>query len=235
MKTYDDSSLDATNPAARVPVVVLLDCSYSMRDKPIAELNSGVNRFFADVRNDDAAAMSADIAIVTFNTTAQVAHGFASAFDYPDVLAPFVADGQTATGPALELAEDLLAAREAEYCKVGIPHYKPWCICLTDGRPYPDRGWRGPAMRFRTKAASGDLTYLMVGVGDKIDEDTLAELSADEPGVIRLQDLRFSEFFVWLSQSMHDISMAGTANQDDVRLRGMSGWARFAKSRRGGV
>jgi len=229
MKTYDDSSLDATNPSARVPVVVLLDCSYSMRGAPIAELNRGVNRFFAEVRNDDAAAMSADVAIVTFNTTAKVAHGFASAFDYPDVLTPFEADGQTATGAAMELAERLLAEREAEYCKVGIPHYKPWCLCLTDGRPYPDRGWKAPAARFKERAARGDITYLCVGVGDDINETTLAELSATEPNLIRLQNLKFSEFFMWLSQSMHDISVAGTANQDDVRLRGMASWARFAK------
>ena len=229
MKTYDDSSLDATNPAARLPVVVLLDTSYSMHDEPIAELNRGVNRFLAEVRADDAAAMSADIAIVTFNSTAQVAHKFASAFDYPDVLDPFEADGQTATGPALELAKRLLAEREAEYRKAGIPHYKPSCICLTDGKPCPYKGWRKPAQRFREKAANGDMTYLMVGVGDDIDEKTLAALSAEEPGVQRLQDLRFSDFFIWFSQSLHDISVAGTANQDDVRLRGMSAWARFAK------
>ena len=59
MKTYDDSSLDATNPAARVPVVVLLDTSSSRSGEPIAELNAGINRFFAEVCNDDAAAMSA--------------------------------------------------------------------------------------------------------------------------------------------------------------------------------
>ena len=232
MKTYDDSSLDATNPAACVPVVVLLDCSYSMRGEPIAELNNGVNRFLAEVRNDDAAAMSVDLAICTFNTKAQVSHWFASVFDYPDVLNPFEADGQTATGPALELAESLLAEREAEYRKVGIPHYKPWCICLTDGRPYPDKGWKEPARRFREKAACGGITYLCVGVGDGIDEATLAELSADEPGVIRLQDLKFSAFFQWLSASMHDVSVAGTAKQDDVRLRGIAGWARFLNQRR---
>ena len=96
MKTYDQS-LDVSNPSARVPCVVMLDTSYSMRGEPIAELNNGVNRFFAEVRNDDAAAMSADIALVTFNSTAQVVYGFASAFDYPDRLEPFVADGQTAT------------------------------------------------------------------------------------------------------------------------------------------
>ena len=226
MKTYDQS-LDVSNPSARVPCVVMLDTSYSMRGEPIAELNNGVNRFFAEVRNDDAAAMSADIALVTFNSTAQVVHGCASAFDYPDRLEPFVADGQTATGPALELAERLLAAREAEYCKVGIPHYKPWCICLTDGRPYPDQGWREPAGRIRVRAARGEITYLCVGVGDNIDEATLSELSAEEPGVIRLQDLRFSAFFQWLSTSMHDVSVAGTENQDNVRLRGMGSWARW--------
>ena len=235
MKNYN-SSLDATNPSARVPVVVMLDTSSSMSGVPIAELNAGINRFFEEVRNDDAAAMSADIAIVTFNSTAQVVHGFAPAYDYPDVLDPLEAGGQTATGPALELAERLLAEREAEYAKVGLPHFKPWCICLTDGGPYPDRGWREPAKRFRERAERGELTYLCVGVGDDINEEILKELSASEPGVIRLKDLRFSAFFQWLSASMHDVSVAGTANQDNVRLRGMGGWVRFLNpEERGGA
>lgn len=228
MKNYD-TSLDASNPSARVPVVLLLDCSSSMSGAPIAELNAGCNRFFREVRADDAAAMSAEVAIVTFNSTAQVVHGFASAFDYPDEPGNFTAGGQTATGEALKLAEQLLAEREALYRKVGVPHFKGWCVCLTDGRPWPDFGWRAPAERFRARAAKGDLTYLCVGVGDDINTQTLAELSADEPGVIRLQDLKFSAFFQWLSASMHDVSVAGVDNQDDVRLRGMAGWARFAK------
>lgn len=226
MKEYD-SNLDANNPAARIPVVVALDCSYSMSGQPMEELNKGINRFLAEVRADDAAAMAAEIAIVTFRTTAEVAHGFAPAYAYPEKLEPFKADGRTATGPALELAEKLLAEREDMYRKAGIPHYKPWCICLTDGRPYPDCGWREPARRFKERAATGGLTYLCVGVGDKIGEATLAELSAEEPGVVRLRDLRFSAFFQWLSASMHDVSVAGTAGEDNVRLRGMSGWARF--------
>ena len=231
---YYESSLDASNPAARVPVVVMLDTSYSMRGTPIAELHKGVNRFFAEVRNDDAAAMSADIALVAFNTTAKVEHGFASAFGYPETLPPFEADGRTATGEALELAERLLAEREEEYRSRGIAHFKPWCICLTDGKPYPDNGWREPAERFRARAACGDMTYLCVGVGDKIDEKTLAQLSADEPGVIRLQNLRFSTFFCWLSTSMHAVSVAGVANENNVRLGGMNSWARFLGPRKGG-
>lgn len=228
MKNYD-TSLDASNPAARVPVVLLLDNSSSMRGAPIAELNAGCNRFFREVRSDDAAALSTEVALVTFNTAAQVVHGFASAFDYPAEPGNFTAGGQTATGEALELAERLLAEREALYRKLGVPHFKGWVVCLTDGCPYPDRGWRAPAERFRTRAAKGDLTYLCVGVGDGINVQTLAELSADEPGVVRLQELKFGDFFKWLSDSVHDISVSGVGNQDDVRLRGMSGWARFAK------
>ena len=230
MKTYD-TSLDVANPAARVPVVVLLDVSSSMRGDPIAELNMGVGRFFADVRNDDAAAMSADIALVTFASEVNVVHRFASVFDYPEVLDPLEADGQTATGSALRLAERLLERREAEYRKAGIPHFKPWCICLTDGRPFPDRGWKEPASRLKERAMRGDLTYLCVGVGDKIDEATLAELSADEPGVIRL---RFGAFFQWLSASLHAVSVAAVADEADVRIGGINTWAQYLKDDTGG-
>ena len=234
MKNYD-SNLDASNPCARVPVVLVLDVSSSMEGDPIAELNEGCNRFFNEVRGDEAAAMSAEISIVTFDSNARVVHGFASAYDYPDVIKPFAADGCTATGPALELAEKLLAEREELYRENGIPSYKGWVIMLTDGKPYPDTGWRDVARRFRNRADRGELTYLCVGVGDDISEETLAELSPDEPGVIRLQDLKFSAFFRWLSQSIHTVSCAGVSKQDDVRLSGIGTWARFANPRKGGV
>lgn len=226
MKMYD-SSLDASNPAARIPCVVALDCSWSMHGKPIAALNEGLNRFFAEVRADDAAAMSTETAIVRFDTTAKLVHGFASVFDYPETLEPFTAEGSTATGPALELSERLLNARLAQYRSANIPHYAPWLIVLTDGRPCPDKGWKEPVSRLKRQAAEGRLTYLCIGVGDNIDTKTLAELSADELGCVYLKDLRFSEFFSWLSSSMHDVSAAGLSGQDDVRLRGMNAWARM--------
>lgn len=234
MNNYDmnmneyGAELDAGNPAARLPVVVLLDCSSSMSGEPIDELNKGVDRFFAEVRADDAAAMSAEIAVVAFNSVADVVHGFAPVDAYPETQPPLSAGGCTATGAALEVAERLLAEREALYRARGIPHFKPWCILLTDGRPYPDRGWRAPARRFKERAARSGITYLCVGVGNDIDEATLAELSAAEPGVVRLRDLRFGAFFQWLSASMHDVSVAGTSGEDDVRLRGIAGWAQAA-------
>ena len=235
MKTYD-SNIDASNPCARVPVTLVLDVSSSMEGCPIAELNAGVKRFFNDVREDEAAAMSTEISIVTFDSNARVVHGFASAYDYPDEIEPFTAGGSTATGPALELAEQLLAEREHLYRANGIPFYRGWVIMLTDGKPYPDIGWRDVAMRFRNRAERGELTYLCVGVGDDISEATLAELSPDEPGVIRLQGLKFSAFFRWLSQSIHTVSCAGVSNQDNVRLRGMGGWVRFLNpEERGGA
>ena len=227
MKTYDPS-LDVLNPAARVPVVALIDRSSSMEGEPIDELNRGLQRFFDEVRECDEAAMSVEVALVAFASDAQKVHGFASVFDYPDTLRPFEAEGLTATGAALELAEKLLEERLARYREAGIPHYKPWCIVLTDGEPVPDKGWREPAGRFKARAKAGELTYLCVGVGNSIKEGTLAELSAEEPGVVRLQDLRFSAFFRWLSTSMHDVSVGKAVAGDGGRLRGMASWARFA-------
>jgi uncharacterized protein YegL len=226
MKDYD-SDLDVRNPAARVPVVVLLDCSGSMEGEPIDELNRGLQRFFDEIRDDDAASVSAEIALATFASEARLEHGFASVFDYPDDLPPFKAEGLTATGAALELAEKLLAEREALYRAKGIPHYKPWVIVLTDGEPVPDKGWREPAERFKARAMAGELTYLCVGVGDSINKETLAELSAKEPGVVRLQGLKFSAFFCWLSASMHDVSVGSPGSGENVRLRGIGGWARY--------
>lgn len=226
-----DSTLDALsrNPAARVPCAVVCDCSHSMSGSPIGQLNCGLDRFLAAVRADDAAAMSAEIAVVAFASEARLEHGFAPIDDYPEKLPRLTASGCTATGPALKLAERLLDERLALYRRAGIPHYAPWLLLLTDGRPYPNTGWKEVAARLKQRAAIGKLNFLCVGVGDDIDEKTLAALSPAEPGVLRLEGFKFQELFVWLSTSLHAVSVAGVGNEGEVRLGGIESWARFAK------
>ena len=233
MKEYDET-LDALalNPVARVACAVVCDCSRSMSGSPIEQLNHGLGRFLAAVRADDAVAMSSEIAVVAFASEARLEHGFAPIDGYPEKLPRLTASGCTATGPALKLAEQLLDERLALYRRAGIPHYAPWLLLLTDGRPYPDTGgWKDVAARLKQRAAIGKLNYLCVGVGDDIDEQTLAALSPAEPGVLRLEGFKFQELFVWLSTSLHAVSVAGVGNEGEVRLGGIESWswARFAK------
>ena len=70
MKDYANSSfLDVSNPAPRCPVILLLDTSASMSGAPINELNKGVRQFLNETRNDEAASMSVELEIVTFDSS----------------------------------------------------------------------------------------------------------------------------------------------------------------------
>lgn len=231
MKEYDET-LDALalNPAARVACVLCADCSTSMAGRPIDALNKGLARYFAAIRADDAAAMSVETALVAFSTEARVVHGFAPIDDYPpETPPPLKAAGTTATGAALRLAEKLLTERQALYRRAGIPSYEPWILLLTDGNPYPDKDWENIAARLKSRSAAGDLRYLAIGVGDKIEENKLAKLSPAEPGVIHLDGFKFEELFDWLATSLHEVSVGGVGAERGVPLRGIDTWARFAK------
>lgn len=229
MKT-DEKMLEALylNPACRCPCIVCADCSSSMSGKPIAALNKGLKRYLASIRADDGTALSVETALVKFATKARVAHGFATIDEYPETLPELTAEGLTATGPALELAERLLAERQAQYRRAGISSYTPWILLLTDGQPYPDTGWKEVVDRIKSRSAAGELRYLAIGVGDKIKEKALAALSPEEPGVVYLDGFRFEALFDWLSMSLRNVSMDIADRNGGVPLCGMNTWARFA-------
>jgi len=50
----------------KVPVVLVLDTSSSMCGEPIKELNEAVNLFISELKSDEKARKSADVAVVTF-------------------------------------------------------------------------------------------------------------------------------------------------------------------------
>ena len=100
------------NPTARVPVCLCLDVSGSMDGKPIDELNEGVKLFYESISEDDVAAYSAEISIVTFGgNNAECVTDFASLQlqPTPPVLS---ASGLTPMGEAVNTGLDLLERRK---------------------------------------------------------------------------------------------------------------------------
>ncbi len=122
---YDNNSLDEMNAAPRCPVVLLLDVSGSMYGAPIDELNQGLRQFIRETAEDEAASMSVELEVITFDSNANVAMPFTPICDVDRDPAPLVADGCTSMGAALRLATKDLKARRQMYRKSGISSYKP--------------------------------------------------------------------------------------------------------------
>ena len=212
------------NPTARVPVCLCLDVSGSMDGDPINELNKGVQLFFDAIREDETALYSAEISIVVFgNNQPTLIQDFANIDRQPQ--APlFTADGMTPMGEAINIALDCLDSRKQEYQDAGVDYYQPWLVVMTDGSPNGDVGELSIAIS-RTTGMVYDkkLTVFPIGIGADADMDILQRLSPKRPP-LRLQGLKFREFFAWLSQSVSRTSQSTPGETVPLDMEGIKGW-----------
>lgn len=213
------------NPTARVPVCLCLDVSGSMDGDPIRELNDGVRLFYDAIREDETALYAAEICIVTFgHRGAECITDFASLELQPD--APMLdADGMTPMGEAVNLGLDLLEKRKDEYKSKGVDYYQPWLVLMTDGAPNGDRNELSRAINRTVEMANHKkLSIFPIGIGVNADMDVLAQFSPKR-GPLKLQGLKFRQFFEWLSQSVSRTSQSRPDETVQLDVEGIKGWA----------
>ncbi|MFI6678709.1 VWA domain-containing protein [Kribbella sp. NPDC050470] len=205
----------AMNPEPRCPCVLLLDVSYSMRGRPIAELNQGLKEFKEDLESDDLAQKRVEIATVTFGPVTTL-HDFvgAGAWDAPTL----IPQGDTPMGAAIERAIGLVNDRKAEYRANGVKYYRPWIFLITDGAPTDS--WQHAAGLVKQGEDSKNFAFFAVGV-EGAEMQTLDAIAAR--AALKLEGMRFRELFMWLSASLRSVSQSVPGT--DVPLTPPSGWA----------
>jgi uncharacterized protein YegL len=206
------------NPDPRIPICLVLDVSGSMIGAPIAELQDGVEQFFGAIRGDEVARSSAEISIVTFGSEVEIALDF-RAID-SQIVPDLEASGLTPMGRAVETALDLLEARKAEYRNAGVDYYQPWLVLMSDGHPTDaiDRA----AARIDALAEGRKLTVFPIAIGGA-DTQVLSRLGGGR-SALRLQGLKFAEFFQWLSRSVARVSQS-TPGERVSLPEGLESWA----------
>jgi len=205
------------NPSVRCPVALVLDTSGSMYGERIAELNAGIQLFIDEVRRDDLARWSVDLAIFTFGQDARCVQDFIGVEEIAGIM-PLSAEGSTPMGSAVKLALDALGARKEAYRNVGVPYYQPWLVLISDGAPTDE--WDDAARQARELSAKRKLVSLPVGVSGA-DLEILSQFTSKK--AISLKETKFRDFFSWLSASMARVS-ASTSSDARVTLPPMSSW-----------
>lgn len=208
------------NPTARVAVALVLDTSYSMNGAPIGELNRGVAKFFEETLANEVARFSAEVCIVKFGGTAELALDFKSLEE--QTVPTFSASGGTPMGAAVSQAIEALNVRKREYQNAGVDYYQPIMVIMSDGAPTDsiDAAERDVAALVSQKK----LSLFCIGIGKDADMATLQRLS---PGrtPLPLKELNFEEFFVWLSASVARVSASIPGEDVPIDVDGIKGWA----------
>lgn len=222
-RKYDNVLLDTNNPAPRCPVVLLLDTSGSMWGNAINELNAGLKQFIQETANDEAASMSVELEVITFDSYANVVMPFTPISDVEQNPSPLVANGMTAMGAGLALAYNDLQERRRLYRDNGISSYKPWVILMTDGGPNDE--WQESARKMRELGEKGKIQYIGLEIGDSVDHSTMLSILPANPGPVKLKGLRFKQFFKWLTDSLSSVSASTVSEEDNICFGDVNSWA----------
>jgi uncharacterized protein YegL len=196
----------AQNPEPRCPCVIIADCSGSMDGPPIIELNAGLQQLKTKLIEDALACLRVEIALVTFNDVAKVEVDFCTPENFnPPTL---TAAGGTSLGAAILKGLEMLNSRRAEYRAAGINFYRPWLLCITDGKSGDDIS---EAARLVKEAESAKrLAFFGVGVLGA-DMDALTSLSS-RPALC-LEGINFPELFEWLSVNLGSVADSRPGDQ----------------------
>ncbi len=227
---YDDYALArnedlVNNPTPRVPVCLCLDTSGSMHGEPIDELNSGVRSFYEELRRDEDANDAAELCIVTYGKGGVQMHTDFSSLELQPDAPSFSAGGNTPMGEGVNMALDLLERRKEDYKRSGVDYYQPWLVLMTDGEPFGGSADELERARKRTleMARARRLTVIPIAIGNDANISVLSSFSPQKE-VLKLKGLRFSEFFVWLSQSVARVSQSMPGEDVPLDYSDIPGW-----------
>ncbi|GAB1476459.1 VWA domain-containing protein [Bacillota bacterium] len=209
------------NPSTRVPICLCVDTSNSMNNNHrIDRLNEGIRAFMETLSNDDIARDSAELCIISFGNG-----GTRLICDYNtiDNIEPpnLVASGKTPMGEAVFMALEQLRIRKDEYNSAGIDYYQPWLVVISDGEA-TDIDLVGRASVEVQKLINTRKLHT-VPVGIDTNGDALAKFSKDK--VYKLDELKFAEFFAWLSKSISRVSMS--LSGEDPKIEPTNTWEKM--------
>jgi uncharacterized protein YegL len=197
----------------------MLDTSGSMAGAKIQAVNQGIQLIHNELLNNPQALDTVHIAVLTFNTTAQIVSPLTDLLSFtPPTLN---AEGVTSLADALAVLAQSLDHDIIENTSQQKGDFKPLVFLLTDGIPtdsqgYPSENWRPAiqALRNRSKNKVGTIIALGIGGNDEIDENVLKEVGDVALKMTTVNSDTIQSFFKWVSASVSTASVAANRGEE---------------------
>ncbi len=155
-----------TTPAARpLPVVLLLDVSYSMSGDKIENLNKAVKDMLDTFAQEEKMETEILVSVITFGNQIDlyVPYTKASQVQWQDLQA----NGMTPMGTALKMAKAMIEDKKTTPPRA----YRPTIVLVSDGQP--NDSWEKPLEDFISEGRSSKCDRMAMAIGRDADEIVL--------------------------------------------------------------
>lgn len=211
------------NTDERTPLVLVLDCSGSMKGERMAALNDGLKTLEAAMKKDPTTSTRGRVLVIQFGGEDEISQGIWQ--DAIEFVAPTLeANGRTPTGAAITSALEAIESQKAELKSAGIAYKRPILMLMSDGDPTDE--WEDAAEACKVAEAANKVTVFAIGIGENANLDILGRFSSK--GAVQINGLQFKELFVWLSASVKAVSQ--TRNEQPAQLSPIDSWASIGTS-----
>ena len=217
MAKNDFMAESAENYEQKCLCLLVLDVSGSMRGEPINELNKGLRDFYKEIGEDETTSQRLEVSIITFNQMVQTIQEPALIENF--TMPTLHAEGSTAMVDAVNEAIEKVDLRKKWYKETDQKYYRPYIILMTDGEPDDGQDVDALAQRIKEDTEAKRYTFIAIGVKDA-NMQILQKLQGGMP--VKMEGLKFKQFFKWLSASMGTI--VNVDEGQSVSLPNASDW-----------
>lgn len=202
------------------PMYLLLDLSSEMSGECIDKINQGLNRFSQNINNHYPSTQLLNINLITFSDEISIYKQFWKDDKYKDF--NLEASGSRKMGKAINLVLDEYDKLIASYQSNNILFHKPWIFLVIGG--VPTDAWHESAKLVQKAVDIQKFNFFVVGVQTE-NQAVLRQIATDNVPPLMLNNLKFDEFFDWLSKN---ISTIVTSKQGStVNLSPITTWAQI--------